>query len=332
VPARTPRPRPEEDRIVATDRLASASRISRRGSVYSGLVDRLPMAGHLVERLLPVGVDFERPVIIAALRNSGADLLYRILSAHPDLFLYQERLPGDGGVGSRARSERKRSVNLWNLDAPDEFRAWIFRHIGPQVRLGYRRWGAKLTLEPGDPFSEAPNVQDLRKLVRRLPASKTIGIIRDPRDYVLAGMRQFGRNAEWWIDDFMIVARLFCELRARVPERFLVVRYEDVVRRPRETVARCCAFAEIDFLPELLEPAGGHSRGAPPPWHGDGIDRISAWRAAEGLDRLTVEQVERSCFPVACGFGYAPESTRIPYAITEALQSLAAVDTEAPSS
>jgi hypothetical protein len=271
-------------------------------------------------------VELDRPIFLAGLRRSGTTLFYRIMHAHPDLFLYNERVPGDRMNRHKAAPSARNWNNIWTVSSPDAFRSTLHRYIGPNVRLGYRRWGVKLAMEVADPNSGSPSAQDLRHLMHCLPGARVIAIVRDPRDFVLSATRRAGHDADWWIDDYNIMARLFCELRMHYPERFMVVRYEDLVTRSREVVENCCRFAGMPFCPHMLEPESWSSRG-PRAYARDGIvAKVAKWRSAVGVERLTVEQVERSCFPAAAALGYSPESSRVPATITDSLEALAALD------
>jgi hypothetical protein len=273
--------------------------------LYMDLVDRLPLVGRLVHGVCPTRVDLDRPILLAGLRRSGTTLFYRIMHAHPDLFLYNERFPGDRLNRHRVDESARHWNNIWTLEEPDEFRAAVRRYIGPNVRFGYRRWGVKLAMEVHDRNSGSPDAEAMRLLFRCMPGASVVGIVRDPRDFVLSATKRAGHDIDWWISDYNLMADLFCELRETYRDRFRLVRYEDLVTAPREIVARCCEFAELEFHPAMLQPESWSAKGPREYARGGIVAQTEKWRQAEGHERAMVAQVERACFPRAAALGYA---------------------------
>ena len=272
--------------------------------IYSDFVDRVPALGRLVHAVVPARVDLEHPIFLAGLRRSGTTLFYRIMHAHPDLFLYNERFPGDRLNRHRVAESERHWNNVWTIDAPERFREAVFRYIGPRVRRGYLRWGVKLAMEVHDSNSGSPDEPAMRHLFRCMPGAFVIGIVRDPRDFVLSATKRAGHDVEWWIDDYNIMARLFLELREQYPERFALVRYEDLVTRTQEIVSGCCARAGLRFDESMLKPEAWSSQGPREYARGGVVAQTEKWRAAEGDDRALVERVDRECFPTAADLGY----------------------------
>jgi hypothetical protein len=131
-----------------------------------------------------------------------------------------------------------------------------------------------------------------------------LGIVRDPRDFVLSAKKRAGQAPESSIEDYNLTARLFLELLESHAQRFTIVRFADLVTRPREIVARCCSFAGIDLDERMLEPSSWSGRGRQEYPRDGFVDQVKKWRGAEGQDRLIVEQADRACFPAAGALGY----------------------------
>lgn len=100
------------------------------------------------------------------------------------------------------------------------------------------------------------NVLEIELLARWYPAARFIHLVRDGRDVVPSVVTMdFG-------PDDLASAALFWKRRvlagradgARLgPDRYLEVRYEDLVADPEETLRGLCAFAGIEFDPAMLE-------------------------------------------------------------------------------
>jgi len=142
-----------------------------------------------------------------------------------------------------------------------------------------------------------------------MPALKIIGVVRDPRA-VAASMRTmpWGPHraaliSEWWAADQRCLARAYVSL----PDRVLVLRYEDVVTDPRFAQERIARFLGVE-----LHPTGEGQRVAP--LFDDGQwwmrrafqtvsrDRVDAWR--RDLDRRKVRQIESISWREMRSFGY----------------------------
>jgi hypothetical protein len=105
-------------------------------------------------------------------------------------------------------------------------------------------------------------------LDKLFPEAKLIQIVRDPRA-VFASVKnrlvnQFGfhTKAHRLVRSWNRSAREIPRLR-QDPSRFLTIRYEDLVRNPREVLEIVCRFGGFDFNENMLEPtrAGNHWQG-----------------------------------------------------------------------
>lgn len=91
------------------------------------------------------------------------------------------------------------------------------------------------------------------------PDAKLVQLVRDPRA-VFASRKKHTTNhrgrytkahrlVREWNRSLQEIPRL-----RRNPDRFLVVRYEDLVRNPEETMKSICQLSGFDFIDNLLEP------------------------------------------------------------------------------
>lgn len=116
-------------------------------------------------------------------------------------------------------------------------------------RLGKPRWGDQTGLVE----RYADEIMDA------YPDARMIHMVRDPRDRYEASLalwpkgrgRVGGASARW---------RYSMDLgernRRRYPDRYLFVRYEDLVLRPEETARRVSEFVNVPFLAEMLDLGG----------------------------------------------------------------------------
>jgi hypothetical protein len=127
-------------------------------------------------------------------------------------------------------------------------RFFLFLMQAYAARRGATRYGDKT------PW----NVRHLATILRWFPNARIIHIVRDPRANV-ASKRQLPRtskdvitSAVKWVIDVDAAAR-FARSEAATPERFLEIRYEDLVREPERVVPRLCQVIGVPFVPEMLD-------------------------------------------------------------------------------
>ena len=128
------------------------------------------------------------------------------------------------------------------------------------------------------------------------PEAKMIQMVRDPRA-VFASRKKVVRyesgrfaNVHLLVREWNRCARETLRLR-RDPSRFLVIRYEDLVSKPREVLEQVCRFGGFDFHEGMLEPTRGGNG-----WLGNsafykGFKGISAAPADRWKDCLTEDEI-----------------------------------------
>src|SRR5690606_27357628 len=202
------------------------------------------------------------PFFVVGSGRSGTTLLQALIDAHPNIaippesHLYDRVAPvfhtyGDLGVQSnRLRFIRDlladAYIRQWHLEVtPGEIEARVIR--GDRVgvidalfslyakRQGARRWGDKTP----------DHIRCLEAIRTDFPDAKLIHLVRDGRDRAEARRRMiwgpstpFGIAREW--RDEVMRWKSFCDAYGTVGT--LVVRYEDLVSAPRETMTRVFEF------------------------------------------------------------------------------------------
>jgi hypothetical protein len=204
-------------------------------------------------------ISSERPIVIGGSPRSGTTLLRRILDAHPRICSGPESslfLPGrvpvallERGYGIDAARIR---MMLRVSGSQAEFVETFFRTY--RERLGKPRWSEKTPL----------NVWHLDWIWEHFPEARFVHVIRDGRD-VACSMRLHpdrrlvgGRMVEVSRHQSMesIVRRWVLStgkgLRFRGDARYREVRYEELVRRPRETLEPLLAWLGEPFEAGML--------------------------------------------------------------------------------
>jgi hypothetical protein len=218
------------------------------------------------------------PIYIGGLDRSGKTTLQAFLTSHPRIAI--------PGVGSnmwtyfyRRYGDLSRSENLERcLDAmlrythirylkPDQDRIRREFSRGPHTyahlfslflihfaeREGKPRWGAQTGLIE----------RYVDQLFAAYPGAKVIHMVRDPRDRYEASLglwpdgkgRAGGATARW---NYSV--RLAERHLLRHPRHYLVVRFEDLIRRPEDTLRAVCGFLGESFVSSMLMMSGAPER------------------------------------------------------------------------
>lgn len=219
--------------------------------------------------------DTDPPFFIIGFQRSGTTLLRLMLDSHPAVAIpldtaglwaaYQDRLEvwfNDlatvedchrliEAIGAEER------IRLWNVPiSVDEITALVDAYDFPAIIAGFHmayaqakgktRWGCK---DPGD-------TQRIHVINKWFPDARFVHIIRDGRDACLSQLGQdFGHTelipcAVDWQEQVSWVARMGAILGS---DRYLELRYEDLVTDPEPVLQRICKFIGLPFDSAMLE-------------------------------------------------------------------------------
>lgn len=100
-------------------------------------------------------------------------------------------------------------------------------------------------------------------IIDAYPGARIIHMIRDPRDRFVAarhrasqGRGGVGAAAARWLHSVSLAERnALCH-----PDQYLVLRYEDLVTAPEDTVRKVCSFIDEDYKEHMLEFTGSSER------------------------------------------------------------------------
>ncbi len=263
-----------------------------------------------------------RTLFIGGYLRTGTTLLQTLLCASPDTNpMVREVVFLRGLLENAGRSLVLYDEHLVDyFDSRDELARYCAAQIGDFLARTSRRWGDPNTLVLKHP-QLTPYFPLLSVL---LPKSRFVVMMRDPRDVAASAMRAARRGAEEFAGRSPPSIALAMRNTTNVcldekSERFQrsvrFVRYEDLVRRPREVLDELSRFAEIDlsgFQPESA-PAQGRidwssEQQRRRPLHSDlygaGPSERPIGRYAEVLTPAAVAEIEGICGEMMRQFKY----------------------------
>lgn len=208
-----------------------------------------------------------RLFFIVGCGRSGTTLLKSMLDAHPGVFVPAEtfffsgirrRFPGGDAAPWEAKLDYICS-RWWMRDAgltQSAVRAQLEPGTEPDWAALFLATMAALA--PGDAYEAVgektpAHVADAEELLEFFPACKIVQIVRDPRA-VLASYRgvKVGTNEAVAVArEWKIAVRAHHALADH--DRYLMIRYEDLVTRPDQALALVCQHLGLQFDPAMLD-------------------------------------------------------------------------------
>ncbi len=207
---------------------------------------------------------------IAGVQRSGTTLLSVLLGNHPEVEIdgyskafrlisllnnYEKVLPlnlqhpEDEVLRWKIENDYKgrlsEFLDLENFESYPNFRAMV--HASVEKRLDEKQaqiWGDK-----------SPNLQFYLSDIQLLfPDTKIIHIVRDGRATALSNSKRAYQNillaAKDWVDGNVVG---FVNQKLIGTDRYLILKYEDLLSEPESTARRLCDFLEIPFDSKMLE-------------------------------------------------------------------------------
>jgi len=203
------------------------------------------------------------PVFIGGSGRSGTTLLSTILDSHPNIAcgLELKVTPRVARLWYELQTTYKQNLSRFCLATEDIDR--IFAQMILALMEKYLRESGKQRMAEKTPG----NVFVFQFLHRLFPQSPLVHVIRDGRDVVcsllsmrwvdpqtrrpLPYTRDAGKAAEYWASSVRAGRRLLESRSAR--QRYVEVRYEQLVAEPVSTLQRLLAFMDEPWHPSVLD-------------------------------------------------------------------------------
>lgn len=268
------------------------------------------------------------PFFLIGAQRSGTTMLRLMLNAHPAIAVPFESdfIPelsrrsdefGDLRIRSNAEAalqaiSANRFVSRGHLVTdPNQILAHEIESFSDLVRAvfleyarsqGKTRWGDK-----------TPSyLTELDLLGRLFPEARFVHLVRDGRDVALSLRRvSWGKNDLPWVaTDWRWRTTLAHKVGAVLGDRFLEIRYEDLVRDPQRVLEEVCRFLDETFEPEMLLYHGAAESQMPEDslqWHRSSVSAPDPSMASRWREEMSPpDQVifERAAGPALDLFGY----------------------------
>ena len=221
------------------------------------------------------------PLFIIGTERSGSNLLRLILNAHSGIAVphpphilkfFAPLLPLYGDLKRPAAQRRlahdilsllEAHIHPWEITVAPERLEPTHRKppedgLGPLVEVffalydeyrrqsGKRRWGCKSTFV----------IDYVEEVLAACPQAKFILLVRDPRDVAVSSRRSIFSPFHPYFTALLWRRQQLAGVRwldSEAGGQFHLLRYEDLIEHPAETVASLCRFLDEEFEPQMLE-------------------------------------------------------------------------------
>ncbi len=135
------------------------------------------------------------------------------------------------------------------------------------------------------------------------PDARFVAIFRDPRDRALSIKSSWGKSIEMAALNWRAPVRKILEAKDELGEQLLMLRYEELLEDPENTVQRVCDHLGIRFDEKMLKEAdSGEKLGSVQRMKG--IDQGNSGKYWTGMSREQIRTVERTLLSEMKALGY----------------------------
>ena len=210
------------------------------------------------------------PVFIAGPDRSGTTLIYAILGSHSRISMVRRtnvwrffyRRYGDLAVAAnferclhdlilyrriaKLQPDADRLRREFQAEGPKTYgRLFSLLHEQLAEREGKPRWGDK----------SLHTEHHAAEVFAEFPDARIVHMLRDPRDRYSSAIKRHGRDVHRVAaatGRWLLSTRAGLRDAQRWPDRYTIVRYEDLAREPDRVMREVCAFFGEAFEPEML--------------------------------------------------------------------------------
>ena len=261
------------------------------------------------------------PLFVFGVARSGTSYLYFMLRSHPDIRVTYEglivkealtyyskhkdprtRVQFEELLDSLCSIESEQKENLWLVDIMNKRRDALWERY--QANPGFPQFIESIYLEQSEikgPIDDGAwgnkmlRLEFAPELIKHWPNCKIVILVRDPRAVYVSQSKLFGHQLRYSSIYWNSHASL-TRLNAEDAERVLVIKYEDLVAEPFETLSKVFAHAGVE--------SQENSKRILQEWPVSNSS-LEKWKSAMSDDQ--VKLLESLCFDEMVLAGYEPQ-------------------------
>lgn len=243
-------------------------------------------------------LDHQSILFIGGLHRSGTSLLHGLMRGHPNVSgIFGTTVPEDEGQHLQTVFEPDRRYGLLFTQHPDSHLTEESAHGTDDVRNRLlREWGRYWDFRKPVLVEKSPsNLVRMRFLQAVFPEARFLMIVRHPIAVTGAMEKWFVNKTaadalRHWFRAHQIMLSDMDKVR-----KCLVIRYEDLVTTPSETLDQSTSFIDLPQIDHRFDITDQNER------------YFAAWKAAPRLDDDSLKKLLNAFEPVLATFGYSME-------------------------
>ncbi len=213
------------------------------------------------------------PIFLFGFERSGTTLLSMMVGAHPDLALpltvtglwykYGGKLGKYNDLAGREDVQslvidllEEERIRLWDEElTPEDIFAAGEIHSYPDVVAAFHQAYAEKKGKTHWANLDIATLDEMHRAVNWFPEAKFLHIVRDCRDVALSHETMpYGASnplecAQNWERRLSANRKMGAMLGS---DQYMVIRYEDLVLQPEETLGKVCGFLELEYSDKML--------------------------------------------------------------------------------
>lgn len=208
-------------------------------------------------------------LFVCGFPSGGTDLMKTVLNAHPDIYINGE-MPFLKNIVEHGYDQKTKFTSLREIN---EFQA-VLKDLDPwnNIENGTYDFSAELEASSALRLDEVlsicfssrerhvwgnktpQNTENLDVLATLFPQARFLIVVRDVRDVCLSWHNKWGKDMIWCADKWANRMTKGWEATRRLPsERYLFVRFEDLLTDTEAVCRSICRFLGITFSTKMLE-------------------------------------------------------------------------------
>jgi hypothetical protein len=195
-------------------------------------------------------------------------------------------------------------LDVENIDQYDSTQHFIQASIQQKIQQDNKLcWGDK-----------SPGLQHfLPELLLLVPDARILHIARDGRATASSLHRRAHKNirlsAQAWVDGNLLALQ---HQQLMGKDRFKIVRYEDILEKPEESMRAICAFLELGFHPNVLDPSQHQSTSGDNAYVQQELNPATINTYQKHLSQRQIKAIEQIQGPLLEQLGYQLLQTHAP--------------------
>ena len=202
--------------------------------------------------------EYHQPIFIGGMYKSGTTLLRHLLGQNNNLYSGLETRWFDLKQGESDQDAIYITFLSSLLDVNEQILNKLFAETDKAEDCldQLMQYCAKKNDKPRWLEKTPGNIKHINRIFKHWPESRFVHIVRDPRDVFAGRKKAKGIGLNQFIDTYHEFFQPARDILLHGHERFLQIRYEDLIRDTNTTMSMVATFLQLELQPAMLTFSG----------------------------------------------------------------------------